>query len=215
MAPLPPYRSEREAICDLFVELGPDAPTLDEGWTTTDLAAHLYVREHSLKGGVGILVPQVSGWHDDAIARTKDARTYAEIVEAVRSGPPFGPFRLLDAQINLQEMFVHHEDARRGGGDTTPRPTDEIAEVEAALWTSFHRMHRMATRNVKGVRLELINSEHPDDTIDAGHGDDTVQVVGRPGEIVLYLLGRTEAAHVELIGSDAAVATLESCTLGI
>jgi len=214
MAPLPLHRAEREALCDLFLELGPDAPTLCEGWDTIDLAGHLYVREHSLKGGVGIIVSRVSDWHDDAIARTKDAMSYAELVEAVRVGPPFGPFRLLDGAINLQEMFVHHEDARRGV-DTTPRPADEIAELEAALWTMLHRTHRFTTMKVKGVHLDLVNSEHPDDTIHCGHGDETVQVVGRPGEIILYLLGRTEAAHVELVGTDAAVTALEACSLGI
>ncbi len=214
MAPLPPHRSEREALCDLFLELGPDAPTLDEGWATIDLGAHLYVREHSLKGGVGILVSKVSDWHDEAIARTKDAMGYAEIVEAVRVGPPFGPFRLLDGAINLQEMFVHHEDARRGV-DTTPRPADEIAELEAALWTMLHRTHRFITMKVKGVHLDLVNSEHLDDTIHCGHGDETVQIIGRPGEIILYLLGRTDAAHVDLVGSDAAIAILRGCSLGI
>jgi hypothetical protein len=32
---------ERHELCDLFVELGPTAPTLLEGWTTRDLAAGL------------------------------------------------------------------------------------------------------------------------------------------------------------------------------
>jgi uncharacterized protein (TIGR03083 family) len=37
-------RKERQALCDTLTELGPDAPTLCEGWTTADLAAHLMVR---------------------------------------------------------------------------------------------------------------------------------------------------------------------------
>jgi hypothetical protein len=37
---------EREQLCDLFLELGPEAPTLCEGWATLDLAAHLVMREH-------------------------------------------------------------------------------------------------------------------------------------------------------------------------
>jgi hypothetical protein len=32
---------ERQTLCDLLADLGPDAPTLCEGWTTLDLAAHL------------------------------------------------------------------------------------------------------------------------------------------------------------------------------
>ena len=38
--------SERQLLADLFLEVGPEAPTLCAGWTTTDLAAHLWVREH-------------------------------------------------------------------------------------------------------------------------------------------------------------------------
>jgi hypothetical protein len=34
---------ERQQLCELFVELGPDAPTLLEPWSTRDLAAHLVV----------------------------------------------------------------------------------------------------------------------------------------------------------------------------
>src|SRR5690606_1471098 len=36
---------ERAALCDLLSRLGPDQPTLCEGWTTRDLAAHLLLRE--------------------------------------------------------------------------------------------------------------------------------------------------------------------------
>ena len=32
---------ERAALADLLEELGPDAPTCCEGWTTAHLAAHL------------------------------------------------------------------------------------------------------------------------------------------------------------------------------
>src|SRR5882762_622635 len=42
---------ERRELCDLFLELGPDAPTLCEGWTTLDLAAHLVLREHFKRWG--------------------------------------------------------------------------------------------------------------------------------------------------------------------
>ena len=32
-------RTERLALCETFLQTGPDAPTLCEGWTTSDLAA--------------------------------------------------------------------------------------------------------------------------------------------------------------------------------
>ena len=34
-------QSERQQLCDLFEEVGPDQDTLCEGWTTAHLAAHL------------------------------------------------------------------------------------------------------------------------------------------------------------------------------
>lgn len=213
MAHPSPARSERTALCDLFDAVGPDAPTLDEGWTTFDLAAHLTVRERNPVAGIGIVVPAAAHLHDAAIEKLKARRTYTEVVTALRQ--PFGLFRLFDAQINLHEWFVHHEDVRRGAGDTTPRPAREIAETEAAIWTMLSRGHRMLTRKVKGVHLDLVDVGHPDDVIHCGGHGDTVQVVGRPGEVLLFLFGRGDAAHVELLGSDAALATLGSCDLGI
>lgn len=212
-APPAPARSERLALCDLFDELGPDAPTLDEGWTTFDLAAHLRVRERNPIGAMGILVPAAAGLHESAIEKVKAKLPYAEVVRSLRE--PFGIFRLLDERINLHEMFVHHEDVRRGGGDTTPRPVTEIAETEAAIWTMLARMHRMLTRKVDGVHLDLVDSLHPDDLIDCGGDGPTVRVVGRPGEVLLYLFGREAAADVELQGPDAAIETLASADLGI
>ena len=45
--PHPLDARERAQVCLRFDELGPDAPTLCEGWTTFDLAAHLVVRERN------------------------------------------------------------------------------------------------------------------------------------------------------------------------
>lgn len=47
-------RRERRALVATFREVGPQAPTLCEGWNTTDLAAHLVVRERRLDATAGI-----------------------------------------------------------------------------------------------------------------------------------------------------------------
>ena len=47
---------ERQELCDLFESVGPDHPTLCEGWSSADLAAHLVLRESSLKA-IGLVVP--------------------------------------------------------------------------------------------------------------------------------------------------------------
>jgi D-arabinose 1-dehydrogenase-like Zn-dependent alcohol dehydrogenase len=43
-------------------EVGPDAPTLCEGWTTYDLAAHLVLREGSPLAVAGIAFPPTAAW---------------------------------------------------------------------------------------------------------------------------------------------------------
>lgn len=47
---------ERLELCDLFDELGPAVPTLLEGWTAHDLAAHIVLRERDLAAGVCIVL---------------------------------------------------------------------------------------------------------------------------------------------------------------
>src|SRR3954468_1268747 len=85
---------ERQQLCDLFIELGPDAPTLLAPWTTRDLAAHLVLREHDLRAAPGLVMP--GAWHRLAEARTAELakREFTSLVEQVRSGPPPGFFRI-------------------------------------------------------------------------------------------------------------------------
>ena len=80
-------RAERHALCDLFIEVGPDAPTLCAGWTTRDLAAHLIVRETRPDAAAGILVPRLATYGDKVRRKVMD-RDWRSIVDTVRSGPP-------------------------------------------------------------------------------------------------------------------------------
>src|SRR5215203_6407415 len=105
-----PAQTERSALCDEFDRVGPDAPTLCEGWTTRDLAAHLVVRERRPDAAIGIVVPAFAG-HGDAVRERYATRPYDELVGLVRDGPPrWNPTRLeaLDRAANTIEYFVHH-----------------------------------------------------------------------------------------------------------
>lgn len=217
MGELAVQQRERQGLCDVFEELGPDVSTLCAGWDMVDLAVHLVVRERRPLAAPGILLGGPFAAHlEHTSAAMKEERTFEELVQLVRTGPPAGPLRWLDGLINTQEYFVHHEDARRGQGDTTPRPLDEVREVEQALWDGLRRGHRLATRQIRGVRVDLVSTIEPDrPIIHSGRGDDVVVIAGRPGEIVLYLLGRTGAAHVELDGSERAIAVLTGSDLSI
>lgn len=208
-----PAQTERSALCELFQELGPDAPTLCEGWATFDLAAHLVVREHNPIAGAGIVFSPLAGYTDRALERTKQKHGYDRLVEIVRGGPPFGPFRFFEMQMNLVEYFVHHEDVRRGDGTTGPRPPEEVAEVDEALWNAMKRMGKFMTRGLKGVGVTFEWPGHG--TNDVRTGEESVTFTGPPTEIVLYLSGRKGAAEVDLSGDDVAVAKARNADLGV
>jgi len=149
---------ERVQLCQRFEELGPDAPTLCEGWTTFDLAAHLALRERNVLAGPGILlgdaVAPLGRLTDRLLAKEKE-RGYDRVVERVRTGPPFGPFAIpgLRTQINLVEYAVHHEDVRRANGMS---PRSGVDDLQDALWPLFTRLARFVLRGVPdGVEVRL------------------------------------------------------------
>jgi len=123
---------ERAGLSALLAEVGPEAPTLCGGWHTRDLLAHLILRESRLDAAPGILVPALSGYTDRVQADVA-ARAWPELLEQFRSGPPLlSPYRLLDAQVNAMEFFVHHEDVRRVRDGWEPRQLSSGAED--GLW---------------------------------------------------------------------------------
>src|ERR1700691_2735784 len=124
-------QGQREILCELLVELGPDAPTLCAGWTTADLAAHLVVRERRPDSGPGLVWPPLAGY-TDRVRRTVRARTpWETLVEKVRGGPPL-LLRSFDGPMNTVEFFIHVEDVRRAGDSWEPRPISP--ELADALW---------------------------------------------------------------------------------
>jgi uncharacterized protein (TIGR03085 family) len=213
MPSLPPHRAERAALCDLFVQKGPDAPTLCEGWLTYDLAAHLFIRERRPLSGPGLVMGGAAARLTARIlTRTKETHSYADLVARVRSGPPavLAPF---DKVMNLTEYFVHHEDVRRGGGDNTPRTPEELAAVEAALWKSLQRAGKFMTRPLKGTGLDLVTPGG--DVIHARTETPCATLTGTPGEIVLFLSGRKAAALVEFGGPPEAVEVVRAAKFGL
>lgn len=195
---------ERRALCELFDEVGPDAPTLCEGWLTRDLAAHLAVRDRRPDAAAGILIPALAP-RTQRVQDSFAAKPWAELVELVRTGPPvWSPFGIpgLADLVNGAEYFIHHEDVRRGGENWEPRPPD--AARDAALWRTASMVGRMAyRRSPVGVTLR-----RPDGATAPVHrGPATVVISGEPGELLLNVFGR-DAARVEFEGDEKAVATV-------
>ncbi len=205
---------ERERLCDLLRELGPDAPTLLAPWTTRDLAAHLVLREHDSLAAPGLVLGG-RRWHRFADTRTATLaeRDFAALVDQVRSGPPPGFFRIgwVRRVANLNEFFVHHEDVRRANG-RGPRSTDP--DLDAALWRNVGRSPWFLARRLRGVGLEL-EWAGTNERVRARRGEPTARLVGPPGELLLYLFGRRSVAEIELAGEPAAVAAVRETSFGM
>lgn len=189
---------EREELCDLLAELGPDAPTLCEGWATIDLAAHLVLREHFRRGT------------DEHMAAEK-AKGLPTLVDRLRGGAPLVPWRLpgLRALLNGAEYFIHHEDVRRanGLGRRADRP-----DLEALSWRSTGFLGRRAARQIRPYGLELRRPEGERRRFGPTGG---AVLQGEPTELLLYLSGRREAARVRLAGDADAVAALRDAHTGV
>jgi len=212
MAGLRPSRAERVALCDLFDAIGPDAPTRCAGWTTADLATHLLVRERYPLAAIGLVWPSRFGDRlETTYERVLAGRPYAAIVDTVRRGPP-APLRPFDAAMNLVEYFVHHEDVRRGGAATDPRPAAETADLDDALWRTLRTAGRLQTRTLP-VGLDLVRDDGA--VLRVHRGAPTATLTGRPGELVLYLAGRRRVAQVQLGGVPAAVTAVQDAAFGV
>jgi uncharacterized protein (TIGR03085 family) len=140
MEDLPFDAQERLALCDLFEELGADAPTLIEGWTARGLAANIVLRERDLIAGPWIVLPgPFQRFAERRRVRLVEQREFGWLVARIRSAPPPGLFRIgwVRSLPNLNEFFVHHEDVRRANG-LGARDTLTPA-FEAALWRNVRR----------------------------------------------------------------------------
>lgn len=204
---------ERRVLADDMLRAGPDAPTLCEGWTVRDLAAHLWVRDNQPWNEIGAGQSPLARVTDAAMARAA-RRPFTELVDDVRRGPVWrlNPTRLprLNDLANTGEMFIHHEDVRRGAGDLTPRAFD-AADTEA-LWAQARQMAKLSLlRCPVGVSLQRPG----DRAMRVKSGSPMVTLVGTAGELLLYLSGRRESAHVELHGSPDAVTAFQAHRTGL
>ncbi|MFZ4152657.1 TIGR03085 family metal-binding protein [Streptomyces pseudogriseolus] len=200
-------KRERLLLADLLETAGPEAPTLCEGWTTRDLAAHVVVRERRPDAAGGILVKQLASRLERVTAEFL-AKPYDELIQLIRTGPPrFSPFSLkqVDEMSNVIEFYVHAEDVRRAQPDWTPRELDPV--FQDALWSRLERSARLMGR---GVPTGLVLRRPDGQTAVARRGAPVVTVTGEPSELVLFAYGRQAAAKVALDGDETAIAELRA-----
>lgn len=190
---------ERSALCDLLVDLGPDAPTLCEGWRSADLAAHLFIREHrpDAAPGLALKFAPARTWTKRVQDGARDTLTWDALISKVRSGPP-PMVRPIDKAVNTLEYFVHHEDLRRGQPGWEPRLL--ASDDEMALWSQLAR-----SRTASLLSSTIFHHPPAAGRLEAPgrppllltkSGQGTV-VQGQVGELVMWLNGRKQAARVQ------------------
>ncbi|MGW0993811.1 TIGR03085 family metal-binding protein [Streptomyces sp. NPDC002523] len=206
-------KRERLLLADLLETMGPEAPTLCEGWTTRDLAAHVVVRERRPDAAGGLLVKQLAPRLDRVMAEFT-AKPYEELLQLIRTGPPrFSPFALkqVDEASNTVEFYVHTEDVRRAQPDWSPRELDPV--FQDALWS---RLDRMAKVMGRGAPTGLVLRRPDGQTAVAHRGTPVVTATGEPAELLMFAFGRQDTADVQLEGDADAITKLhDSKELGL
>jgi uncharacterized protein (TIGR03085 family) len=209
-------QDERLALCALLDKSGPAEPTLCEGWTTGDLAAHLVLREHRPDAAAGVAGGPLAGYTARVQQRIRQRIPFPDLVRMIRSGPPRLSVMALpgmDERINAVEFFVHHEDVRRAADGWEPRA---LASGESDMLWGRLRMARFMLRKAP-VGVELArdddgpaarSTDGASYRITARNATPAVTVIGSPAELTLWVMGRRSAARVRMDGIQAAVTKL-------
>ena len=195
-------RAERLSVAALLRDVGPDAPTLCEGWNTLDLAVHLVIRDRypaALPANASGKAGKVEFFAKRTAAREAELKDlpWDKLVGMVAAGPgvlsPMG-WAPVDVLTNTGEFYVHHEDIRRARKGWEPR--NILPELEGQLWNVCKPLaHSPSVR--KDAPLIVRAPGHGE--LHVGNTDDGAAVLeGKPSELVLFLFGRRDHAQVSL-----------------
>jgi uncharacterized protein (TIGR03085 family) len=215
--------AERIALASALTTAGPGTPTLCSGWSTTELAAHLVVRERRPDTLPGLILSSRHPLHrwTTRVEVKYAGRDYDELVHTFRTGPHLGSWAALpgvDARVNLLEHFVHCEDVRRSVPDWSPR--DLPADRQQALWTAIGQAGRMLLRR-SPVPVVFDVPGGPSHQVVSGTGGSAnnrgqlpgVVITGAASEIALFAYGRGERAQVTLDGPPESLAAFSALKL--
>jgi uncharacterized protein (TIGR03085 family) len=204
---------ERDALVEVLRAVGPDAPTLCEGWSTRDLLAHLLVRERRPDAMPGILFPPLAPYTARVQNRLAAETKWADLLENFASGPPvYSLFKLLDPVASVHEMFVHHEDVRRAQTDWEPRKLD--VRTAAAVKRRVPVVSRAGLSKSMAALSVRLTLRTPDgqQVVAVGKGS-PVTVTGDPLELLLFAFGRN-AVRVDFDGDAAVIAAVQAAERG-
>ena len=109
-------QQERIALADLLDQLGPEARTLCEGWTTRDLAAHVVTRDRRPDTMPGLGLRPLRHWTEQ-VRETYTERPYDELVSLLetrarhlgaRTRPVTRPLRRMAAALRRRRVALRH-----------------------------------------------------------------------------------------------------------
>lgn len=191
--------SERAATADLLAGLS-DAqwahPSLCEGWTVREVAAHLTLAPHTTVGGAIRDFTKARGSFNrmiDQTARRSARRATAEIVAELRG--IVGSRKLAPGQKLkdcLMDVMVHTQDIALPLGIDRHMPTEAAVVAADHLWQIGFPFH--ARRRLAGHRLVATDAEWS-----AGEGTE----VSGPIEALVMLLAGRSATIPRLTGITA------------
>jgi len=150
---------QRAVLADLLGNLAPhewSEPSLCEGWTVRDVAAHLSMAATAPAKEVFGYVVRARGnfdrmIHDSAVERAQE-RSPAQIVADLRG--IVGSRKLAPGTFwrdPLLDVLVHGQDIARPLGRTVPSPVDACRV--AAEWVWQRRFPFFPSRRLRGLRL--------------------------------------------------------------
>ncbi len=186
--------SERHALATLMRAVGPDAPTLCEGWTVKDLLIHLIIRENHPLAALGMFAAPAQEKLRDKTAELAE-EPFDALVRQWESGSRLWPLAKLDRIMNVAEHFVHHEDVRRMLPDSHPRSftrSDQSQLYDAARFAGKVMLKRSTIPVIlepTGWPRVVVHDRRG--VADAGGQVATIR--GDIGEIVLWIFGRDVA----------------------
>ena len=178
------------------------------------MAAHLLARDIRPDALPGMVVPAAQGWTDRVQRGLGESVPYRDCVRRLRRGPPpLSAGRLpVGWRADLHEWFVHHEDVRRANG-SGPRPDgSDQRRLDDAAWAVLPLFGPLLARRVDAT-VVLVSEDGRRRRV--RRGPSTVEVHGRPSEMLLALFGRRQVAIVNAIGDPEAVDSWESTALGL
>jgi uncharacterized protein (TIGR03085 family) len=203
-------KRERVAISQLLRKLGPEAPTLCEGWNSFDLLVHLVSRETRPDAAIGIVLPIFSSW-TTKVSQDIKSRGFENLIAEFEQGPKNTSFFAIPGVDNLAnsfELLIHHEDLLRGQTDYSPRTLDE--DDKKLIWKRFTQSGKLLMRKAKvGI---IAQSDQGTYTIKSGQS--CVTMKGEVIDLLLFAYGRKAHVNIEFEGEESAIRILKETKFG-